>query len=184
MRRRTDNKRCARSARSLTIAVISCAVALAGCGSSSTHGAGHGAGAGAGADVSFVPFSQCMRANGVPNFPDLSNKGMQIASSGQTLSVDGVSVNTPAFVAARGKCQKYMPGSTVASSSQQARALAGALTFARCMRRHGVPNFPDPKVRPGPSGNGVVDLRGAGLNFNSPAFLAATSACGGGPKGP
>jgi hypothetical protein len=125
-----------------------------------------------------------MRSHGVPNLPDLSSNGIHIEGSGQALSVDGVSVNAPAFLAARAKCQNYMPTRTVASGTQQAQALARTLKFARCMRSHGVPNFPDPKVTTGTSGNGVVDLRGTGLNFHSPAFKAAAKACGGGPKGP
>jgi hypothetical protein len=125
-----------------------------------------------------------MRSHGVPNFPDLSSNGMLIQGSGQTVSVNGVSVNAPAFLAARARCQRYMPMRTVASAPRQAQALARTLRFARCMRSHGVPNFPDPKVTTGTNGNGVVDLRGAGLNFHSPAFKAAAKACGGGPKGP
>jgi hypothetical protein len=126
-----------------------------------------------------------MRSDGVPNFPDLSSGGIRIEGGGQTLLVNGVSVNASAFLAARAKCQKYMPTRTVASGPQQAQALARTLKFARCMRSHGVPNFPDPKVTTGTNGNAVVDLRGAGLNFQSPAFKAAAKGCGGvAPKGP
>ncbi len=130
-----------------------------------------------------LAFSQCMRANGVPNFPDLSSSGMRIGAHGQTVSVNGVSVNAPAFQAARAKCQKYMPTRTP-SAPRQAQQLGRTLKFARCMRSHGVPNFPDPKITIGPGGGQGVDLRGAGLDFQSPAFQAAAKACGGGPKGP
>jgi hypothetical protein len=128
-----------------------------------------------------------MRANGVPNFPDINAGGMRFQSTqgpnGQTMSVNGVSVNAPAFLAARRQCQKYMPHQ-VLSQSQTAQALKRTLEFARCMRSHGVPNFPDPKISTGPGGGPGVDLRGAGLNFQSPALQAAANACGGGPKGP
>jgi hypothetical protein len=131
-----------------------------------------------------LSFARCMRANGVPNFPDLGRGGIRIGASGQALSVNGVSVNAPAFGAARAKCDRYLPHLQVSQAqiSQQARK---GLQFARCMRSHGVPNFPDPKTTTtSPSGNAVVNLSGAGLNFQSPAFKAAASACGGGPKGP
>jgi hypothetical protein len=36
-----------------------------------------------------------MRANGVPNFPDLCNNGMRIEGGGQTISVKGISINAP-----------------------------------------------------------------------------------------
>lgn len=124
-----------------------------------------------------------MRSHGVSNFPDLGNSGIRIEGSGQTLSVNGVPVNAPAFRAARAECEQYMPH-VYASQSQTAQQTRKDLRFARCMRSHGVPNFPDPKVTTGTNGNGVVDLRGSGLKFQSPAFKAAGTACGGGPKGP
>jgi hypothetical protein len=47
-----------------------------------------------------------------------------------------------------------------------------ALQFARCMRAHGVSNFPDP------GGSGGIELApGSGLNPQSPAFEAAQNAC-------
>jgi hypothetical protein len=124
-----------------------------------------------------------MRDHGVPNFPDLSsNYGMLIQASGQTLSVNGISVNAPSFEAARAKCQGYLRPSAPASASQQAQQRRRELQFARCMRGHGVPNFPDPKVISSSGGNQQVYL--PGINVQAPAFQAAAKACGGGPKGP
>lgn len=134
-------------------------------------------------DTAQLAFSGCMRSNGVPNFPDLSGHGIGIEASGQTLTVNGVAVNAPAFAAARAKCERYLPH-VHAGPAQIAQQTRKGLEFARCMRSHGVPNFPDPKVTPGTNGNAVADLRGSGLNFQTPAFQAAASACGGGPKGP
>ena len=50
--------------------------------------------------------------------------------------------------------------------------------MSRCMRSHGVPNFPDPKFQTGPSGGVGVRIGGAGLDPNSPAFQAAQKDCG------
>jgi hypothetical protein len=62
------------------------------------------------------------------------------------------------------------------SSGQPNRAGAGAagqaVRFASCMRSNGVPNFPDPST----SGNSV-SVGGSGVDFASPAFKAAQSAC-------
>ena len=52
---------------------------------------------------------------------------------------------------------------------------AQALAYSKCMRSHGVPDFPDPKI----NGNGVsmgVGTRGD-LNPSNPAFKAASQAC-------
>jgi hypothetical protein len=52
------------------------------------------------------------------------------------------------------------------------------LSYARCMRNHGVANFPDPSTSPG---GGVAFQINAGLgsdlNSNSPTFRAADQAC-------
>jgi hypothetical protein len=61
--------------------------------------------------------------------------------------------------------------------------LAGAFSFARCMRSHGVSDFPDPKVRH----NSIEILSSnSGVNVRSPAFQSAQASCrhllpGGGP---
>jgi hypothetical protein len=122
-----------------------------------------------------------MRANGMPNFPDLRSPGLRIEGSGQTISVHGISVNVPAFLAARQKCERYMPH-TDATPAQSAQQRKRGLDFARCMRSHGVPNFPDPKVISTKGANQLVYL--PGINPQSPAFETAAKACGGGPKGP
>ncbi len=49
--------------------------------------------------------------------------------------------------------------------------LAQALAYAKCMRQHGVANFPDPVQGP----NGHVSQGGLGLN--SPQAIAARQAC-------
>ena len=50
-----------------------------------------------------------------------------------------------------------------------------AVKFAACMRKNGVPQFPDPNA----SGNLTIDAvaNGSGLDTSSPAFEQAMSAC-------
>jgi hypothetical protein len=170
-----------------TAAALASAALIAACGSSSPSASSSSAGSSASASTgsssasSTLAFSKCMRASGVPNFPDLGSNGMRIEGSGQTISVNGVSIDAPAFVTAREKCERYMPHTqaTQAHSAQQTRR---GLQFARCMRSHGVPNFPDPKVVTRTGGNQQVYL--PGVNFQAPAVESAVKACGGGPKGP
>jgi hypothetical protein len=60
------------------------------------------------------------------------------------------------------------------------------IAFSRCMRAHGVTNFPDPGG--GGGGGGGINLDGTGINPASPAFRSAQRTCfkllpGGGPGG-
>jgi len=187
----------------LLAAVFASAILVTGCGGSSpspigatavsttsspsTVAGASGAGSGSTAAGAHVPgplaFSKCMRANGVPNFPDLGNNGIRIEGSGQTLSVNGISVSAPAFMAARQTCEKYKPHTSgTPTAVQAAQQHEEGLKFARCMRSHGVPNFPDPKVVSSHGGNQTVYL--PGINPHAPAFQTAAKACSGGPKGP
>jgi hypothetical protein len=122
-----------------------------------------------------------MRTHGLPNFPDLSSSGMLIQGNAHTISVNGVPLNAPAFLAARAECQKHLP-SAYASAEQAAQQGQRGLNFAKCMSSHSVPNFPDPKVISSLGGSQRVYL--PGVNPQSPAFQAAAKACGGGLKGP
>jgi hypothetical protein len=49
---------------------------------------------------------------------------------------------------------------------------AKGIQFANCMRKHAVPNFPDPS-----GGGGGINIAGSGLNPQSPAFKSARVAC-------
>ena len=60
----------------------------------------------------------------------------------------------------------------------QQHMLAQTLAYARCMRAHGVPNFPDPQTSGGGVGQSAgigIDL--GGINVNSPQFRSANHAC-------
>jgi hypothetical protein len=75
-------------------------------------------------------------------------------------------------------CRSYLPNGGHPTAAQTAQAKARALAMSRCMRSHGVPNFPDPQFQSGPGGGFGIRLNGAGINPNSPAFQAAQKACG------
>jgi hypothetical protein len=89
-----------------------------------------------------VKFAECMRDNGVSEFPDPD------ASGG--LTIDGVlngsslDPNAPAWKEAIGACKDLQPpgftgDENVTDEEQEAR-----LEFAQCMRDNGVEDFPDP----------------------------------------
>jgi hypothetical protein len=167
--------------------VLAVGLPLAACGSSSSSSSsGSTSGSAATAADSaqgtktadLVAFSNCMRAHGVTNFPDLGTNGhggIQIQQTNGGISVNGVQVNGPAFQSAMSACRSKLPNGGQPPPLDAARR-AAALQFSQCMRSHGVPNFPDPTFT---NGGAELQLRaGSGIDPNSPAFKAAQAACG------
>jgi hypothetical protein len=107
-----------------------------------------------------------MRAHGVPSFPDPSPGG------GFPLRTSGINEQSPAFQSAQKACAALEPGGNTPPPIPAAQQ-AGMVAKARCIREHGVPNFPDPTFGPGGDGAGV-DFGG---NASSPAFRTAIKAC-------
>jgi hypothetical protein len=168
----------------LLFAALASAALLAACGGSSPQSAFSPAAL----HSDGLKFSQCMRANGVSNFPDPgSTGGVQINQSSNvnggspTTSINGVEVNSPDFHTASAKCQHLMPQPPPLSAAQVARIRAQGLKLAQCMRAHGV-NFADPDIQAGPGGRGIqVKIGGGGpgsVDPQSPAFQSAMRACG------
>jgi hypothetical protein len=127
-----------------------------------------------------LKFSRCMRANGVPNFPDPNGSGAIQFGSG-----NGIDPRAPGVRTAMQKCRKDLPTPHFTPAQEQA-AKAAALRFSQCMRSHGVTDYPDPQF--GPGGRVALKLGGPGSGFdpNSPSFQRAMNACassGLGPKG-
>jgi hypothetical protein len=79
-----------------------------------------------------------MRANGVPNFPDPGPHGYQPAPGG-TLA------QSPAFQGATDACEKYLPASGHSPPTPESVRVE-EIALAKCMRAHGVPDFPDPNA--------------------------------------
>jgi hypothetical protein len=113
-------------------------------------------------------FSACMRKHGVHNFPDPNGQGVIQFGS-------GIEPNSPTFKSARTACQKLLPNGGQPTPQQQARAQQQLLAFSKCMRAHGIKDFPDPS-------SGGLRLKvgpGSDLNPNNAQFAAAQQACQG-----
>jgi hypothetical protein len=154
---------------------------LAACGSSRPNTGGSTSAQNDPADASkALAFARCMRSHGVSNFPDPTGGELklQVQKTPDSTSVNGVEVNGPAFQNAMQACRSYLPNGGHPSAAQTAKAKAQALAMSRCMRSHGVPNFPDPQFQTGPGGGVGVRIGGPGIDPNSPAFQAAQKACG------
>jgi len=147
------------------IALTTFALGAAGCGGgSSTTAATRTASAS-------LAYSQCMHSHGEPNFPDPS-------SSGEIHKADiAPLVNTPQFQPAQRACQHVLPNGAFGSheTAQQTHTrLVDALSFARCMRSHGLLRFPDPTDQGELS---VAMVRAQGIDVHSPAVLQNAQAC-------
>ena len=146
-------------------------LALAACGGSSAK-AGHAA-----ADPQ-LKMSECMRAHGVPNFPDPTKgsggEGLSvlIPVGGGATTIGGIPFSGPVFEAATKTCKFFGGGSAPPAVSESQKQQL--FHFAECMRAHGVPNYPDPAF---PPGGGIERPSAAGLSVDSPSFQRAIKLC-------
>ena len=89
-----------------------------------------------------VKFAECMRDNGVREFPDPD------ASGGLTIDgvVNGSSLDpsAPAWKTAIAACKDLQPSGFTGDGRRSAEEQDAALEFAQCIRDNGVEDFPDP----------------------------------------
>jgi hypothetical protein len=114
-----------------------------------------------------MAFSRCMRSHGVPAYPDPGSGGLLPKKTLPQLGVAG-----SVFQAAQGACIHLVPNGGRPTPAQVQQYKSVMLTYARCIRAHGVSNMPDPDSR------GHLDIGpGSGVGVNSPTFEAAYQMC-------
>jgi hypothetical protein len=113
-----------------------------------------------------VKFAECMRANGVPHFPDPDTKG----------AINfGVDVSREVWLKAVDACKALKPPGAL-SSKRTSKEQAASLRFAQCVRDHGVKDFPDPV-----NGEPLIDtykIPSSDKPGGMTILNAATHACG------
>ncbi len=119
-----------------------------------------------------LKFAKCMRSHGVRNYPDPNKTGL----TKLTPSL-GINLTSPTFQAAQKACQSLQPTGGKLSPAKQQQMKKNALDFSKCMRAHGVTNFPDPQFSNG-GGVAIKITASSGIDPNSPTFQAAQQACG------
>jgi len=119
--------------------------------------------------ASLLAFAQCMRAHGVASFPDPDSSGRIAVQAGQGTGIDP---RSPQFQAAQQACKAYAPFGV--GTSRKVGDRATLLRFSRCMRSHGVADFPDPN---GQGGIAITGGPSGDLDPNSPQFQSAQRAC-------
>jgi hypothetical protein len=119
-----------------------------------------------------VAYSHCMRSHGVPNFPDPNSSG-EIPKDKVVTAV----VGDPQSPAAQRACQHLIPESGLGppqTATPTRTRLADALSFAKCVRAHGFPSFPDPTNQ----GQLTPEMvTAAGIDLHQPEVLRVGLAC-------
>jgi hypothetical protein len=144
--------------------LLSCAVALAACGSSGASGNSSGSVG----NPQGVAYADCMRSHAVPDFPDpTTNGGRAVPST--------INASAPAFESATKSCAQLQPGPSGLPPQIPKSKRRRLLALAKCMRKHGEPQLPDPIF---PSTGGVLRQLPPGVSITSAAFEQAARECG------
>jgi hypothetical protein len=171
----------------ITAAVLALLATACSGGSSSTGSGGSPTARGSATSRSLVAYSHCMRSHGVPDFPDPASSGQLPKTDAQLLGV-----STSQLQAAKRDCQHLLPAGG-SLQQQEAQCMQNSdcppalvqqmmnadLKLARCMRSHGVPNFPDPAS--GGSGGPFFPISRAGISeaaSRTPHFVHELNQCG------
>jgi hypothetical protein len=154
-----------RSARWLLVALATVAMISVGCSNDPVEDGNAIDTSGADPEQG-VKFAECIRENGVSDFPDPNAKG-EFAY--------GVSVSPAAWTRAVEGCKELQPPGAL-SAERTPEQQSAALEFAQCVRENGVKDFPDPV-----SGEPIIDTT-AIPGPDTPEFMAilnaATEKCG------
>lgn len=166
--------------------VAACALTVAACGSSGAPPRSSSTRSSLANQA--LAYARCMRSHGVGDFPDPTNSG--------GLSYHG-STSSPAFTSAQTACaslapHKVAPNSGHETPQQAAQDHAMLLRWANCMRHHGYPELPDPRIgtpHPTPGYGTVLGWGAAYLQIpdaydaHAPAFMNTARTCGINPRG-
>jgi hypothetical protein len=114
-------------------------------------------------------YSQCIRSHGVPSFPDPTRS--------QGIPKNKIPVGDAQLLAAFKDCQHLMPAAGLGpqtTATETRTRFANEISFADCLRAHGLANFPDPT----PTGQLTHQmLSDANINLHQPAVQQAADAC-------
>lgn len=152
-------------------AALAVAAMLTACGSSSppaAPSAANGAQAQEQQLQDMVRFARCMRSHGAPNLPDPTSSPHDFKGA--------FAHPSPAVQSAAMDCRHLLPiGEQQRANARPSPARAAALVaFARCLRTHGFPNFPDPTATGDLSHEMLAT---AGIDIHQPAVRHAADAC-------
>jgi len=146
------------------IATAAMPLLTAACGGNPSSAGGSPNAGGSATSQQALAYSACMRSHGVPKYPDPGSSD-ELRSGLPKVSLRQLGVSSSQYQAAQGACAHLLPNGGQMSQAQSQQDLRAMLGFARCMRSHGVPNWPDPTN--GPAGWGFNLLHANGFDPSS-----------------
>lgn len=166
--------------RSLALAAVAAtatfALLAAGCGGGgSTSPAVAGSAAtttivygSSGVAAAALGYARCLRAHGIPNWPDPQSDGSFDKAKLRQLGIDLSKVQAIQDRYCHVDFENRDTAQTITAADR-----VDYLKAAACIRRHGFPNFPDPTF---PGHTVTVDIP-ASINQDSPQFRSAATTC-------
>jgi hypothetical protein len=116
-----------------------------------------------------------MRDHGVSGFPDPQVTTTPGGGSvGVKLAVPASAARSPKFKAAQKACQGILPAPGSGGPDHHGPSKQTFLSFAQCLRGHGISSFPDPNAHGQLS---IEMIRAAGVDIKGPAFFATAKGC-------
>lgn len=163
----------------VSAAIAAVALVAAGCGAAtttSTSGSLSSKAPPGNIATDAYKYSACMRAHGVANFPDPK---VSHSDGGTQVAIRAIGPgNSPQYNAAQQACRGILPQPSNADLAQQAadqrRHAQDLVSFARCLRSHGITRFPDPNAQGELS---LSEVEALGIDLQAPSFRAAALAC-------
>jgi hypothetical protein len=113
-----------------------------------------------------------MRAHGVPHFADPESSGQLPKETPLQLGVSG-----SVLEAAENACRRLLPNGGQPTQADLQQSWRDFRSFARCMRRHGVPSWPDPTRYPQHPERPTFDLQPVGIDPSTPQITTRIHDC-------
>jgi hypothetical protein len=111
-----------------------------------------------------LAYAECMRAHGMPSWPDPQSNGTFVGS---------FDLGSAAYQSANRACA-HLQGGTPGATEQFQQQVGQSLKYAACMRAHGIANFQTTVTNEGEVRSGI---NGPGDEMNTPQFQSASQAC-------
>jgi hypothetical protein len=119
-----------------------------------------------------LAFSRCMRAHGVPSFPDPASNGAI-----PKVALQQLGVGTTQFQSAQRACSRLLPNGGQPTATALQQSWSDFRAFARCMRRNGLTTWPGPTPYPQHPDRPTFDLSSVGLDPSSPQVTTGARRC-------